>query len=281
MEKTILLPKNRAAELGSTFPTVDQAFLLKNMILKQVNKANISKVPLAVTMAASVAYMQAFANYSSIESKGYTLKQEDRLYEPTGARVDGVGCLAYFVGKSKTTIKQTNTDKSVRWMDSFFKLGSTFPMVEKCKEKVNTEKTESGKTMQKRGKGESIEGDLGIKDRREDPHSACLVAPCISKGLPILTLAPVPETTFPKLYVPFIFAEYKRSTYSIEQAYHQIQMYCTFGIEFLALFGVTDFPVWGLVTAGTRGSIVMTWKSSKKEKESSDSATHQKVSFWF
>ncbi len=267
VEKSIPLPKNRAAELGATFSAVDQAFLLKNLILKQVNKANVSAVPVAVTKAASAAFVQAFDNYSTIENKGYTLKQEERAYEPAGARVDGVACLDYFVGNSKTTDKRSNVGKSFRWMSSFFKLLSKFPMTKKrCKDLEETNEAHDRKEVS------------SIKGPRED-HSACLMAPCVTKSLPTFSSPPVPETVFPKLYVPFIFTEYKRSTYSLEQAYHQIQMYCIFGVEFLASIGLTDFPVWGLVTTGTRGSIIMAWKSTKKG--SNDSTPQQTVSFGF
>jgi hypothetical protein len=179
--------------------------------------------------------------------------------------------LDYFVKESKTTDKRAKVDKSVRWIDSFFKLVSKFPTIKKkCKNSEETKESRDRKTSRKE--------DSSVKKQGED-HSACLMAPCVTKSLPTFSSPPVPETTFPKLYVPFIFAEYKRSTYSLEQAYHQIQMYCIFGVEFLASIGLTDFPVWGLVTAGTRGSLIMAWKSTKKE--SNDSTPQQKVSFGF
>ncbi len=40
-------------------------------------------------------------------------------------------------------------------------------------------------------------------------------------------------------------------------------MYCIFGVGFLAAMGINDFPVFGVVTAGTEGEIIMAWKSSK------------------
>ena len=264
VEKTIPLPKNRAVELGVLFSAEHQGLLLKDLTWKQLAEANNSRLPTAIILAASAAFASAVTNHSSIENKGYTLKQEERAYEPAGARVDGVACLDYFVRESKATDKRANVDKSVRWMDSFFKLVSKFPTIKKkCKNSEETKESRDRKIS-------------SVKKQGED-HSACLMAPCITKSLPTFSSPPVPETTFPKLFVPFIFAEYKRNTYSLEQAYHQIQMYCIFGVEFLASIGLTDFPVWGLVTAGTRGSIIMAWKSTKKE---SNDSTHQQVSFW-
>ena len=268
VEKTIPFPKNQAVGLGALFSAEYQGLLLKDLTWKQLSEANNSGLPTAIILAASAAYASAVTNNASIEGKGYTLKQEDRAYEPAGARVDGVACLDYFVRESKTTEKQAKVDSSVGWLDSFFKLVSKFPTIKKkCK---NPKDNHDGKISRKK--------DPSVKKQGED-HSACLMSACITKSLPTFSSPPVPETNFPKLYVPFIFAEYKRNTYSLEQAYHQIQMYCIFGVEFLASIGLTDFPVWGLVTSGTRGSIIMAWKSSKKE--SNDSSPRRKVSSGF
>jgi hypothetical protein len=270
VEKTIPLPKNQAVELGSLFSAEYQGLLLKDLTWKQLTEANNSGLPTAVFLAASAVNASAVTNHSSIKGKGYTLKEEDRAYEPAGARVDGVACLDYFVRESRTTVKRANVDKPIGWMDSFFKLILKFPMIKKkCKNSKETKDNRDGKISRKK--------DSSVNKQGED-HSACLMAPCITTSLPTFSSPPVPETTFPKLYVPFIFAEYKRSTYGLEQAYHQIQMYCIFGVEFLASIGLTDFPVWGLVTSGTRGSIIMAWKSTKKV--SSDGTPQQQVSFW-
>jgi hypothetical protein len=69
-------------------------------------------------------------------------------------------------------------------------------------------------------------------------------------------------TNFLRFYFPFIYVENKRATKSLRQALHQCQMYCIFGVEFLAALGITDFPVFGVITAGTEGEIIMAWKSS-------------------
>jgi len=265
VEKTIPFPKNRAVELGSLFLAEYQGLLLEDLAWKQLTEAKNSKLPTAVILAASAAYASALTNHSSIEGKGYALKGEERAYEPAGARVDGVACLDYFVRESRTSEKRANGNKSVGWMDSFFKLVSKFPTIKKkCKDSKETKDNR-----------DTRKANSSVKKQGEE-HSACIMAPCITTSLPTFSSPPVPETTFPKLYVPFIFAEYKRNTCSLEQAYHQIQMYCIFGVEFLASIGLTDFPVWGLVTAGTRGTIIMAWKSSKNE--SNDSTPQRKVS---
>jgi hypothetical protein len=245
--------------------------------LQQVIEADDSQLSEAITLATSAAFAQAVGNFSSIKSQGSTLYQEDRTFEPAGARVDGVVCLDYIIAKSQTTGKRTDVDKSVRWIDSFFKLASNFPTFrKKCKEV-------QGARVKKvsRNDDDDDENDhKNLEERQKDPHEDCLMAPCITTSLPIISSPPVSDSAFPKFYVPFIFAEYKRSTQSLNQAYRQIQMYCIFGVEFLASIGVTDFPVWGIVTAATRGSIVMAWKSGKSTKKASrQSSSQQQVSF--
>ena len=73
------------------------------------------------------------------------------------------------------------------------------------------------------------------------------------------------------LYLPFIFVENKQATKNLCQALHQAQMYCIFGVEFLAALGITDFPVFGIVLAATEGEIIMIWKSTKSVKEEYES----------
>jgi len=106
-------------------------------------------------------------------------------------------------------------------------------------------------------------------------HKARVVCPGVSESLPIFSPFRIPSEKpfFPKLYLPLIFAEYKKSAADLKQAFHQIQIYCIFGVEMLAALDVTDFPVWGVVTGATTGSIVMAWKSSKSDESKMPVAT--------
>jgi hypothetical protein len=89
----------------------------------------------------------------------------------------------------------------------------------------------------------------------------------------------VEDDNFLRFYFPFIYVENKRATKSLRQALHQCQMYCIFGVEFLAALGITDFPVFGVITAGTEGEIIMAWKSSKSvEADYRSSYRAEKVS---
>lgn len=128
----------------------------------------------------------------------------------------------------------------------------------------------------KKRKGQILE--LQIPDKNEkktltydNAHSRCLMCPEVTESLrfPAQTQSPSKQLADGslRLYLPFVFSEYKRNSTSTHQAVHQIQMYCTFGVECLASLGITDFPVWGIVTAGTEGEIVMAWKSTKSAED--------------
>ena len=78
-----------------------------------------------------------------------------------------------------------------------------------------------------------------------DTHAECLIYNDLAES---------------RFYFPFLYVENKRASKSFRQALHQCQMYCIFGDEFL---GINDIPVFGDVTAGTDGEIIVVRKSSK------------------
>ncbi len=149
------------------------------------------------------------------------------------------------------------TRKLQVWTASLLKLVLSIPKIaKKCKETKSNEAPEE------------VEGK----------HKACVMCPGVSESLPIFSPLRIAGEGhfFPKLYLPLIFAEYKKSAEDLRQAFHQIQIYCIFGVELLAALGVTDFPVWGVVTGATKGSIIMAWKSSKSDERKVPVATRSK-----
>ncbi|KJA16493.1 hypothetical protein HYPSUDRAFT_291017 [Hypholoma sublateritium FD-334 SS-4] len=100
-------------------------------------------------------------------------------------------------------------------------------------------------------------------------HESCMICPHVSSSLQIpssLCQPQRPQSQFmgTELFFPLIFCEYKHSEYEhIHVAFHQCQMDCVSGVESLRALGVTDFPVYGLVAAGSRASIMMAWHSTK------------------
>ena len=174
---------------------------------------------------------------------------QDRSMEPSTAIVDGLYCFEYLV--SENVMGKKPGEKSPGWFNSFFTIFKK-PTRSKCAKGQNhtfeyrEPSTKATKTM-----------------TYSDAHAECLMCPEVTTSLPNPTPFSVERDKFLRFYFPFLFVENKRASKSLRQALHQCQMYCIFGVEFLAAMGINDFPVFGVVTAGTEGEIIMAWKSSK------------------
>jgi hypothetical protein len=266
VERQIPLPRNQAVELGSLFPWEDQVGLLHTLTLAQYAGAVDYGVPREVERDVLDAHSRASNISATMNVKPYILQPEDRRFEPADAIMDGVWCLGYSIAKPKFLDKTEDQKitgeptKIIKWTASLLKLVLSIPLIaRKCKETKGNNQTEPP---------EEVEGK----------HNACVMCPGVSESLPIFSPLRIPGEghLFPKLYLPLIFAEYKKSADDLRQAFHQIQIYCTFGVELLAALGVTDFPVWGVVAGATKGSIIMAWKSSKSDEKKVPVATRSK-----
>lgn len=169
--------------------------------------------------------------------------------EPSTAIVDGLFCFEYLV--SENVMGKKPGEKSPGWFNSFFTFFKK-PIRSKCaKGKNHTFEYQEPSTK------------LVKTMTYSDAHAECLMCPEVTTSLPSPTPFSVERDKFLRFYFPFLYVENKRASKSVRQALHQCQMYCIFGVEFLAAMGITDFPVFGVVTAGTEGEIIMAWKSSK------------------
>ncbi|KAL4066242.1 hypothetical protein V8B97DRAFT_1981379 [Scleroderma yunnanense] len=76
-----------------------------------------------------------------------------------------------------------------------------------------------------------------------------------------------PSIRFDSLSLPILIAEYKKKDDSgIFKAVNQCRIYLVSAVRFLEALGITDQPVFGLVTKGAEGSIFMAWLNGKTEK---------------
>ena len=263
MEKSIGLPKNQASE-NASFPDVFQSRLLVLLLMKQSGVVPVDQP--AVWNSVVSAVKQAMANKERSESTTTTLQAEDRSFEPSTALVDGLYCLEYSV--DQTAMGRKAADKFPGWFHSFFSFFKN-PSKPKCtKGKNHTFEYQEPSTK------------VTKKVTFNDAHAECLMCPEVTKSLPNPSPFSVEDDNLLRFYFPFIYVENKQATKSLRQALHQCQMYCIFGVEFLAALGITDFPVFGVITAGTEGEIIMAWKSSKSvEADYRTSYRSEKVSF--
>lgn len=261
-ERSIMLPKNQGTDLGSLFPREDQAVLLHDLLLAQYNSAAATDLPTSVYQDIHNSHGDAIVILGSMRSKpkDFGLRPDDRAYEPAEAIVDGLWCIDYNIAKPADE-QEYEGNAVAQWTSSFLKLSKNIPVIKKtCKDmpKADTQAKTS--------------------EENHGNHRACLICPYVSESLP--TYPPLWAMgnghTFPKLYLPFIFSEYKRSPNGLQQAFYQIQMYCIFGVEFLAALGVSDTPVWGVVTGGTEGSVIMAWKSTMSDEVQKPSVSNPK-----
>jgi hypothetical protein len=245
VEKTIALPKNQA--LGNAkFPDLVQSRFLPPLLLQQ------QWVSFEESILGNVAsaYQQALGNLTRSESSASTV--QDRSFEPSTALVDGLYCLEYLL--EQNAVEKKSGQKSPGWFHSFF-----------------TFFKKSTKTTCTQGQDHTFEYQEPSMEQKQtmhfnDAHVGCHLCPEVTESLPNPSPFSVEDDDLPRFYLPFIYVENKRATKSLHQALHQCQMYCIFGVEFLAVLGITDFPVFGVVTAATEGEIIMAWKSSKPWK---------------
>jgi len=246
VEKSIGLPKNQAVE-NSNFPDVLQSRLLLILIMKQRGVVPVEQKAVKNNIVSAI--QQALANADRSELTTATVRAQDRSFEPSTALVDGLYCLEYSV--DHTVMGKKAADKSPSWFHSFFSIFKK-PSKPKCSN----------------GKYHTFEyKEPSTKETKEmtfnDAHAECLMCPEVTQSLPNPSPFSVEDDKLLRFYFPFLYVENKRATKSLHQALHQCQMYCIFGVEFLAALGITDFPVFGVITAGTEGEIIMAWKSSK------------------
>ncbi|KAI0918089.1 hypothetical protein AcV5_002865 [Taiwanofungus camphoratus] len=61
------------------------------------------------------------------------------------------------------------------------------------------------------------------------------------------------------LELPLIFAEYKKATTTIAQGTNQHRMYCTAAARFLESLGITNYPLFSVVTDGPQAVVASAW----------------------
>ncbi|CAA7263267.1 unnamed protein product [Cyclocybe aegerita] len=119
---------------------------------------------------------------------------------------------------------------------------------------------------------------LGNTCSAEDKHKKCFMCPAVTDSFAShIILHSVPQKPETALLVPVFFAEYKKIKDEVEKAFNQCRMYCVSGVEFLSTLGVDDFPVFGLVTTGSQGTILMVWKSTRVVNPKDDSTRRIKA----
>ncbi|KAF9532571.1 hypothetical protein CPB83DRAFT_806933 [Crepidotus variabilis] len=158
------------------------------------------------------------------------------------------------LSKAKTKLRAPQTDES------------------QAKDKTAPSQTNS----QEEPEWEVIESEKPL----DIPHIRCFVCREVTRALQKDRPLVVPDipTSPPnaETIIPFVYVEYKRDGAQIHQAFNQIKMYCTSGLEHLSSIGITDFPVWGIVCAGNIGTILMAWKTTKSATATNTPKTAQK-----
>jgi hypothetical protein len=68
----------------------------------------------------------------------------------------------------------------------------------------------------------------------------------------------------PDLLLSVLGAEYKKTCEkTVAKAMNQARTYCTASLYSLAFVGIKDYPVFSLVTSGTKGAVYISWFSSR------------------
>ena len=246
---------------NASFPDVFQSRLYLLLLHQQQSGISVAE---SIYGSVVSAVQQAVDNKKRSESSAYTV--QDRSFEPSTALVDGLYCFEYLVNQN--TMEKKSREKSPGWFHSFFAFFKK-PSKNKC-----------GKGQERTFEYQEPSTKQNKNMIFNDAHIDCVMCPEVTESLPNPTPFSVENDSFLRFFLPFIYIENKKAAKSLRQALHQCQMYCIFGVEFLAALGITDFPIFGVITAATEGEIIMAWKSSKSVEADYRSAYRtEKVSF--
>jgi len=260
-EKYIPLPRNKATEMGTTFGAEPQAQVQRGLLTSQLKEAEDSEdVPPAIRSGVALSYLRT----QSLKPPTI-LKPEDRSYEPSTAIVDASCHLHYDI-----QTQESNTGKPIE--------SEEFPETEKKRWMSRFIKKISGKSgmnipCKGREPNKSLPPAKNEEDKKYVRHATCCMCSFVTDrlGLPSTESCQSDPVSSTEIHIPYLFTEYKRDQRGEHQAFHQAQMYVTFGLEFLAALGIKDEPVWALVTSGTKGTIIMAWKSTAKSSRKPNS----------
>ena len=64
-----------------------------------------------------------------------------------------------------------------------------------------------------------------------------------------------------EIVLPYCHVKYKRDSEDEDVAYEHLKEACISTVHLLSLLGIFDFPVFGLLTSGSKGTFILTWKS--------------------
>jgi len=282
VEKTITLPKNQAVALGANFGARPQAELWNYLSIVQEGEAvgPYAGTPTHVRQGTALAAEKARAVLRHFDSgNSYAPMHAERVHEPMSARVDALCCFEYAL-KSPTpsSTRRKWTPKSAPWMKSFVKNEWYKLFAKGCsetKESAKCKPDQEGEAGEESVCKEPVEGETNanhealkepeISKGPEGTHTGRFICHHVTDRLPVYSTLELPgsKVKFPKIYVPLLFAEYKKNSTSILQAFNQALLYCSYGVNFLFSLGITDEPVWGLIGAGTEGTIIMAWLSTR------------------
>ena len=289
MEKTVSLPKNQAVALGTEFDAHAQARLFDYLASAQdfVAKRPQAETPTDVQTKLRLAGTKARDVLVHFDSgHPYAPMHSERAHEPMSARVDALCCFEYALDSpTPSSTPRKWTPKSANWMKSFIKNEWYSKLFSKgCGESKESAKRKPEQEIEDEEDEERMDAETkanrsgeGLKEPETSKgpagtHTGHFICHHVTDRLPVYSKLEFPgsKIKFPKIYIPLLFAEYKKNSTSIRQAFNQALLYCSYGVHFLFGLGITDEPVWGLVGAGTEGTIIMAWTSTRSLGEKTD-----------
>ncbi|PPQ75476.1 hypothetical protein CVT26_015959 [Gymnopilus dilepis] len=75
------------------------------------------------------------------------------------------------------------------------------------------------------------------------------------------TFVDPPRIEGSEIGLPYCHVKYKRDSEDEDIAYEHLKEACISTVHLLSLLGILDFPVFGLLTSGGKGTVILTWKS--------------------
>jgi hypothetical protein len=273
LERTLRFPRNDAADATDSHKVMDAQRALSEDYTSHCSIAQIAASysrDAAVRDQALAASVQAFAFRSELESfkSEYfldTVKQHAAV-EPSTGICDAILVTPVHFGEQNTGILEA---KDYLKEFSLVRLPRYKPPKRRRPDKQNQDVAPSGpsshlspatasSSTSSRPEPLSVEQRMILKNPLRVSSTESISAPTLSipEGSPFDSNV---------ILLSGFVAEYKKTSQTEDAALNQERMYLVSTVKFLTVLGIKGFAVFGLMTSGQKGGILMAWQSETND----------------
>jgi hypothetical protein len=273
LERTLRFPRNDAADATDSHKVMDAQRALSEDYTSHCSIAQIAASysrDAAVRDQALAASVQAFAFRSELESfkSEYfldTVKQHAAV-EPSTGICDAILVTPVHFGEQNPGILEA---KDYLKEFSLVRLPRHKPPKRRRQDKQNQDVAPSGPSSHlspatASSSTSSRPGPLSV-EQRMILKNPLRVSSTESISAPTLSIPEGSPFDSNVILLSGFVAEYKKTSQTEDAALNQERMYLVSTVKFLTVLGIKGFAVFGLMTSGQKGGILMAWQSETND----------------